>query len=756
MLKRRQYFSLFSALLMITSLIITPVAAAIDEGFYSANNILYYDPEADACLTGQPVGQLTPEEKIGQLLWVGFDNSSIGDLKTMAQKYQLGGVYLNIQDPSKLTAANITEINSAMKSQLIVASDDEGGQVHRMINDEPSAKKLGTMTVTQVQSHGNDTGVKLKKLGLNTVLAPVLDIDTGLKNAISPYDRSFSKDPAVIAQKAGAWADGVTGAGVGVTFKHFPGIGSNVGNTDEQYVVMSGNKTKIEQFTDDLIPYNDAKIKAHVASSVMLANFVLPGWGEDPVSVNSKAVAYLKSTVGYGGLVTTDDLGVMSKSGYGSHKLSIDQAVVKALNAKVDMPLFGYPGDAEMTKIIAAVKSGVDSTVIDAAYANVMKYKTDLKLNTTAPSTAAATTGGTSSVVAGGDNEQKIFNFFISTPFKATGGKPFNAVQAAGAVGNFYQESGWRFDAIQNGKGETTATDTSSGRGYGIAQWDSDRRVTLIALGTKMGKKWSDPEVQFEMIKNELNTGEGDRLAAFQGGKFLTTTDPKEASYLFMASYERAGTPAQENRDKAAVAAYNKYKGLAPGTAFESTCLPGGGTTTATSDGSKATFVTKDGYAVYIQTDPRWANDPYSSTTIGRSSCGPSSMTMIITALTGKAMDIHEVVKVAGDGGMYVPGQGSSWEVGPYLAKHYNLKSKHIPKTVAAVNEAVRGGGYVIMSGRGSVPFTSGGHYIHIRGITPDGKWLVGDSAHRAANEQPWDPNFILSMAADNLVSITK
>lgn len=736
-------------------------AVDVDYDFYAGNDILYYDPNAgDVCgKTSESWKTVTTEEKIGQILYVGFNGDNLDKLAGAVKKYQLGGVYLNSGiKPSNFSLDTIKQINSSVQTDLIIATDDEGGQVYRMLDkgDQPSAKELGTMTKAQVLAAGKDTGTKLKKMGVNAVLAPVLDIDTGLKNAISPYDRSFSKDPAVIIDKASTWADGVSSSNVGVTFKHFPGIGGNVGNTDEQYVEM---KTSLANMSKDLSPYNDDKIKNRESSSVMLANFVLPEWGADPVSINKKAVDYLRNTVKFNGLIVTDDISVMEKSSYGSHKISLEQSVTKALNAGVDMPLFTYPGDAKMDAIISTVKNNVSTDKIDAAYQTSIDYKTSLGLNSTARATNTTQEQPTTTpVVSGNDNSQKIYNFLISTSFKGLGNKPFNAVQAAGALGNFYQESGYRFNAIQNGKSESgflSAPASLGGYAGGIAQWDSDRRITLINLAKSMNKDWKDAEVQFQMIKNELDGSEGERLAAFEGGEFLTTTDPKRASYLFMKSYERAGTPVQKTRDDEAARMYEKYKNLTPGQAF-STEGCAAGTVTGKSDGSKATFVTKDGYAVYIQTDPRWTRDPYSTTTIGIAGCGPTSMTMILTAITGKAVDIHDVIKVSADAGMYVPGAGSSWLVGPTVAKHYGLKATKLPHTVEAVNQAVRAGGIVLMSGRGPVPFTAGGHYIHIRGIASDGKWMIGDSAHKDANEKSWDPNFILSYSADNFYSITK
>lgn len=727
---------------VVTSLVVSPISyATAGKDFRAKNDAIIYDPDAKKCGDGSDT-PLTTEQKIGQILNVGFDNSSIGNLKATAQKYQLGGVYLNIQDPSKLPKKDIDEINKSMKSQLIVATDDEGGQVHRLLSGMPSAKALGSMSNSAVETSGRDTGTQLKKLGVTTVLGPVLDLDVNIAdNAIHQYDRSFSSNPDTVAEKAGAWASGVTSEKVGVTFKHYPGIGSNTGNTDTTYVVMPASKSNIDQFKQDLIPYS--KLVNQKSASVMLANFVLPGWGTDPVSINPKAVTYLRNTTGFKGLITTDDLAVMSKSGYGSHQLELPQTVVKALKAKVDMPLFAYPGDAAMNDIVKAVKDDVDVSIIDTAYANVIAYKTSLGLNTTPPATSS---GGTTAVVSGGDNRTKIWNFLISTKFKGYGDKAFGPVQAAGAIGNFFQESGWRFDAVEK------LQDGSIGPGRGIAQWSFDRKTTLDSLASSMGKAWSTPEVQFQMMKNELDGSYGKRLLEAGYDKL---TDPKEASYMFQKIYESAGVPAQQVRDDAAVKALKDLAGIAPGAGFAAGCTdsvaPGSFNT------SKATFKTDDGFPIYIQTDPRWANAPFGSSTVGPSGCGPSAMAMIITALTGQAVTPDQTAKKAGDDGMYVSGEGSSHEIANNLAKHYGLKSTKIKSDVTAISNAIKGGSYVIMSGKGGLPFTGGGHYIMIRGVTADGKWKVGDSAHRDTNNQEFNPSTILSMAAEgSMYAISK
>jgi hypothetical protein len=343
--------------------------------------------------------------------------------------------------------------------------------------------------------------------------------------------------------------------------------------------------------------------------------------------------------------------------------------------------------------------------------------------------------------VTGDDNAEKIFRFLTGTTFSGFNNKPFNAIQAAGALGNFFQESGFNPAAIEG-----------NGEGHGLAQWSYGRKTALFNLANAEGQKWSDLTLQFKMIRKELNASYGKSLIS---ANFVDVKTPKDASYIFQKVYESAGTPNQANRDNAAESYYKKFKDLAPGNGITDDSTGG-----SCSGGANGSAFTDDGFVIYNQFDPQWGSKAYGSSTIAASGCGPSSMAMIITALTGKKITPIETVAFANTKGLYIPGQGSSWDVAPVLAEHWGLHAKNITKSVAAINKVLQSGGLVITSGSGSTPFTSGGHYITIRGVTSDGKWKLGDSNGQkgiANSKKDWDPQAVLVNAnADNVVAITK
>jgi len=173
---------------------------------------------------------------------------------------------------------------------------------------------------------------------------------------------------------------------------------------------------------------------------------------------------------------------------------------------------------------------------------------------------------------------------------------------------------------------------------------------------------------------------------------------------------------------------YAAGKGTAPTNLPDdaNVCIDPEGNTISDYDGS--------GFPYYNQCDSAWANQTYGGFgSICKSGCGPSSFAMLATAITGKKITPDMTTKIAGDAGMHVRGAGSSWEITKTLANYYGLQYKDLASSsknqaISKINQALKDGWMIHTSGKGSNPFTSGGHYIGIRGLTEDGKWLIADS----------------------------
>ena len=148
-------------------------------------------------------------------------------------------------------------------------------------------------------------------------------------------------------------------------------------------------------------------------------------------------------------------------------------------------------------------------------------------------------------------NAQKIWGYFTS--------KGYSPAATAGIMGNLFQESGLRPDAIQgNGKGPAA----------GLAQWEnyntkSKRWANLNAMAQKMGYKWSDLDPQLAFIDQEINNGEfiTSKSKYYSSvSAFKQATDPTQATEGFELAFERAGKPNMKNRINAATQYYNLYQ----------------------------------------------------------------------------------------------------------------------------------------------------------------------------------------------------
>lgn len=330
-------------------------------------------------------------------------------------------------------------------------------------------------------------------------------------------------------------------------------------------------------------------------------------------------------------------------------------------------------------------------------------------------------------VPTGGDTAETAFLYFIQ--------RGFTPEQTAGILGNFFQESS------MNPKAENP----SSGA-YGLAQWLGSRKDKLMNRDN-----YDTVETQLRFVWFELQGDENVAYDAFQA----TRTAPnvlEAATEVWMKSYERPGV-SEYHLDKR-IANAQKYLKLYGGKSA-GTSSGGNASCGINTPGENTRFV--DGFTVYDQCDPAWGNKSYSSSTICASGCGPAAMAMVISTFLDRRVTPLETSNYAASQGMYIPGTGSSWQVTPVLAEKYGLKAKTLPDSIDAINRELRSGALIVTSGAGPVPFTSAGHFIVIRAVTDDGKWMVGDSAHTAANNQEWDPQEIFSnMRRGNVWAVTK
>ncbi|HVW43251.1 MAG TPA: glycoside hydrolase family 3 N-terminal domain-containing protein [Amycolatopsis sp.] len=309
---------------------------------------------ADPCAT--TIAQMTPREKLAQLLVVGVSPSDPAAAVRLVRDEQVGGIFIGGNPTTLLRDNALAPVQQAARRRLSIAVDEEGGRVQRIDQLDgsiPSARTMArTMTTDQVHDLARKRGEQMRSRGITVDFAPSLDVSSQPDDG--PIgDRSFSSDPRVARAYGLAYATGLSESGVQPVLKHFPGHGHAQGDSHEGTVTtppldsLRGN---------DLVPYES--IGDFGGATVMVGHLSVPGLtGATPASISPAAYQLLRGQYHFTGPVITDDLGAMKAI---TDTYSLPDAVLHALQAGADQALWSSGGKVGpvLDRLELAVSSG--------------------------------------------------------------------------------------------------------------------------------------------------------------------------------------------------------------------------------------------------------------------------------------------------------------------------------------------------------------------------------------------------------------
>jgi beta-N-acetylhexosaminidase len=266
---------------------------------------------------------MTQAQRVGQLFMGGVaaTRPNTTDLRTL-RTYHVGSVMLTGRSTAGTTATR--KVVDGVRAQadtvgghrvgLLVSTDQEGGQVQVLSGPGfsviPNALTQGTWSTATLRSRAETWAKQLKAAGLDLNLAPVADVvpaSLGTRNApIGHFYREYGHTPAVVTSHTGAFAAGFRTAGVMTTFKHFPGLGQVIGNTDTTANVVDSVTTAT---SSSLQPFQSG-IKAG-APFVMISSAKYTKIDSKHLAAFSPTVinTLLRGKFGFKGVVISDDLG---------------------------------------------------------------------------------------------------------------------------------------------------------------------------------------------------------------------------------------------------------------------------------------------------------------------------------------------------------------------------------------------------------------------------------------------------------------
>lgn len=298
---------------------------------------------------------------VGQLAIAGFAGHSIpADLKSLAQEFDLGGVIFfarNIQEPEQVAELSREAMDLTIELPLWVSTDQEGGRVARLkspFTEWPPMITLGRSgDETLAERFARALAAELKAVGISLDYTPVLDILTNPKNPVIG-DRSLSERADDVARLGAVIIRTLQAEGIAACGKHFPGHGDTSVDSHFELPIIEHPPDRLDAV--ELVPFK-AAIEADVAS-IMTAHILIPALDKDRPATLSPAIVdgLLKQTLGYGGLVLSDDLEMKAISaGYGTA-----DATVAAIAAGCDAVLMCGAGQAAQVAALESVIHAVE------------------------------------------------------------------------------------------------------------------------------------------------------------------------------------------------------------------------------------------------------------------------------------------------------------------------------------------------------------------------------------------------------------
>ncbi len=349
---------------------------------------------------------------VGQLAIVGFDGHDVpADVRSLAREFDLGGVIVfarNVDAPEQV--ADLARQAQALAAEipLWVSVDQEGGRVARL--KRPFTEWPPMITLGRAGAEGDRLAerfamalaAELHAVGISFDYTPVLDVLTNPKNPVIG-DRALAERAEDVARIGAILIRTLQGAGIAACGKHFPGHGDTGTDSHHELPLLEHPPDRLEAI--ELVPFR-AAIAAGVAS-IMTAHILIPSLDEENPATLSPAIVdgLLKKTLGYGGLVVSDDLEMKAISGRYGHS----EATVRAIAAGCDAVLMCAPKpDEQMAALEAIIYAAEEGRLPLKRIEDALARHRRVKERFLAPPRPKPATGAALRAILGRDEHQAV------------------------------------------------------------------------------------------------------------------------------------------------------------------------------------------------------------------------------------------------------------------------------------------------------------------------------------------------------------
>ena len=325
------------------------------------------------------------KDKISQMFMLRIDGNFHNneswrkkDIEYFIRNYNIGGL-ITFSGNIHGTFSNIKHYQSISKTPLFIASDYERGLGvfidGTLFPSNMALAAAGDTTYSYLQ--GKITAKEAKAIGVNFILAPVLDINNNKDNPIINF-RSYGDNPNIVSKYGMPFIRGIQDQGLIACAKHFPGHGNT--NTDSHTKLPIINVSKDELYSNELLPF--MKAVENGVKSIMTGHIVLPSLDDNniPATFSKKIINdMLINDWQYDGLIITDALEMGALTSNVWH----GESAIKAIEAGADIILLPLNATSAIESVYKAVQAGrISKERIYQSYSKIINEKNSMGLFT--------------------------------------------------------------------------------------------------------------------------------------------------------------------------------------------------------------------------------------------------------------------------------------------------------------------------------------------------------------------------------------
>lgn len=243
---------------------------------------------------------------------------------------------------------------------LLIAADIEEGVGQRFAGATwfPPPMAIGQIARTNpalaidlAMRMGEITAREAKAIGLNWILAPVVDVNNNPANPVINV-RSWGDTPEIVGRLGAAFITGAQSVSILTTAKHFPGHGDTAIDSHLDLPTIDCDLSRLQQI--ELPPFHQA-IAAGV-DAIMTAHLRLSVLDQSSPATLSRSIltGLLRQQIGFDGLIVTDAL-IM---GAILDRYGPTEAPIMAVEAGADIVLMPVDPAGAIDALCLAVETG--------------------------------------------------------------------------------------------------------------------------------------------------------------------------------------------------------------------------------------------------------------------------------------------------------------------------------------------------------------------------------------------------------------